>query len=795
TELRPYAFILSNGVYLPSVPSNLFGTMYVDGSSLTLVGTQVLNGVATGASAVLADGLVGLNLSANIAAGVHLLNVGLQLQFWRDFVRLGVSFIDANTITNTFWAVGAAGSVTAQRDVTDLGEYAGPDADALAAAHGIDRERDGLRRVQLRHLVNKAAYIRAGGGSFNFAALGRADWSRGKQVLFRTMLTNQQARDLVFEDEDDGKGHRTRKYVREKARALGWRPDRLTIPDQHDPDALTSGDEVVVTRSGVFTGSLVVGNLIVFAGVQAFFRADVEVSVHKINPTTVEILYNPTRIHDVGSFVYNPFGPEMDLGRGHAHAYRQSFIFDLTKPSARAAYHEAVEGRLPGALHKYIPAPGHLQGQQLLADMVRDENKRLPEGVTRTYLHIVVSTEHRGGFGAYWRIIPRAVLPRGWLNILATHRNRVHEKQAITDGDVVDAADNRFKQRRNELLWYGLRTVEVAAQRRWLTEKRKRELLGITVEATLYDSCMRGLAGNREFVDRINRFFETDFPHFTRRGHKQQREVDVTQLFTRKDLDALAHFASLWHACVGGAGRPSGEPDLMPRLQAGLAATHLRYSHVVRMLRAVAKASTEDGKADVLQHFVQKEGLRGFALLHRLLRDNVTFFVSTTSSAYADALRRTNRMALKYLHPIRRGEPPATLRRRFDDVAVALRLVRRALHDLADDPFAGDEREALENELHAARETLVQLLWIDPALRPVFVASLHRCPRPRRSGDDTFLLYHLEEAGLWTGRADALVRRFGDVPLPTEAGALLCRWREIFGVACALRARACWSAR
>ena len=494
--MEPYAFVATDAVYLSSVNANLAGTLYADGTGLSAYGYFIQNGMSTNIGGVVGGGALGVLAGESFSEGTELMSLGASLFVWRDSIRGGISFIDANA-AGVFGIISLYATIGARRDLVDLGDYVGGDAKELAAERVLKFPEDGLRRIEITQNRSLTGSARGGGGILWAAALGRVDAGKGTQTIFRTLVSRQQAHDMVFE------GSGLPYFVKGKLRALKWCKEVIPIPDQKLPDTFKLGDEVVVKRTGTFTVSAVVGNLAVWGGVQLFLRGEVEVTAHKLSNNLMEVKFSPTHVQDLSNFVYSPLGPEVDLGDAKADSFRQTFVFDLNEPAGRAAYLDAIAGKLPSALHKFTNRDLKVDDEQRLADMLRKEATLLPKGVQRPYMHLVLAHQRRWGGGAHWAVVPPELLPEKWETSLTWHWKHSHEQQTVTDGHVIDAADNRSFERHAQLLMHGLHRTQVSAQQRWITtELKPKYFYGLTLQATIVDTCVRGLSYNRNMVDK-----------------------------------------------------------------------------------------------------------------------------------------------------------------------------------------------------------------------------------------------------------------------------------------------------
>ena len=784
-QVTSYGFIGSVGTYVPH--QNIFATTYLDGTSTQLVLSRTVDGLSMGLSGQLWDGWFTAIYTNTFNVGHELFNVGAQVQLWRDKARLGFAFVNTNLTTNTFIAAGGFVGLYANASMVDVGEYVGPDAEELAQAHAIDYAAEGMHRIEVKRASTLAWSVRGGAGMFWLAGLARVDGLRTKSRTYRTMASRQRTHDLVFE------GTGLRQYFKDRFRALGWVQDIIDIPDAHQPESLRLGDEVVENKSGTWMLDLLVGNLTVWAGVQFLFRGDTEISTHRLDDTRYEVVFNPTRLRDSSIYIFSPFGPEIDGGRGRATSFRQAYIFDISKPEALEAYHQALEGKLPTQRHTFVPNDATFKGDQQLAALVNEQNAELPEGVKRLYVHAVTTEETRRGGGAHFGIIPKDILPHGWTNTWATHHTFAHERQSITNGDIVDYANAYSTEHRRELLWCGLNSDEISAQQRWSQDNdTPRSFTGLTLECSLLRSCVRGSLHNGNTIDLLNNSLGTHLKHFERPGHKQQREVDISRVLNGETLEQLEAYAQLWSGGMSFA--PLQEVRLWTDITRAAKGAQISIGAVGSMLRNMAAAPNLKKKTEAVQCFVQAHGMAAFGLLHRLLPEgsDSPLQITSISSSYINALRTEARLRLYYLQPIAASDTPAQLRERLKKIEAGQHSLRNALLDLADDPLINPaERPILRDHLLAAQQRLYDLAAVRDADRPVLEQTLeasHAWQNEQMRGQ----LRYLSNVAALAAHGEAWARAYAGVPMPQDIDGLRARWEALYPVAMELHDRLMW---
>lgn len=775
-QLTPYGLIVSLGIYANH--QDYYGTGYVDGTSAQLTLSRTVDGLTMGFSGLLWDGWATAIYSNTFDIGHNLFNIGAQIQVWRDKLRFGCAFVYTNLATNQFLALGAFMGLYASASLKDLGEYVGPDAEELASAHGVDYATEGLHRVEMKRQPSLWYSFRAGGGMFWLAGLLRIDGLRTLSRTYRTMASRQRTHDMVFEGTGLGQ------YFKDRFRALGWKKDIANIPDPHLPESMRLGDEVIEGKSRTWMADLLVGNLAVWAGAQLMWRGEHEISTHRLDDTHMEVVFNKTSLRDGSAYLFSPFGPEADVGAGRATSFRQAYIFDLAKPQAQEAYHEALEGKLPTQRYQYIPNDATFKGDQELGTLVKDQNAELPEGVKRLYVHAVTTVERRRGFGGHFGLIPVDFLPKGWTNTWARHRTFSHERQSITNGDIIEYANTYATESRRELLWSGMNSDSISAQQRWSQDDdTPRHFKGLTLEWSMLRTCVRGSLHNGNTIDALNGRLGTEFKHFARGAAKQQREVDVTRTLDGATLASLEGYAQLWDGGLGIS--PFRELHLWTDLTQAAHHVGISLHSVGNMLRELLEASTFKKKAEAVQCFVQAHGEAAFGLLNRLLPQNANspLQVSSISSSYVNALRTEARLRLYYLNPISSADTPAELRKRLKDIEAAVRSLRTAILDLADDPLvSAAERPLLREHLEAAQRRLYDLAKVQDAERPALVQALeasHAFPNAQMRGQ----LRYLSDVPALAAHAESWARAYACVPMPCHAEGLRERWEQLYPLA------------
>jgi hypothetical protein len=657
-------------------------------------------------------GRVGLNFesgyleaSAGRAEGIkgdaHLINsfVGAT----KNVLFVGVS--NAQTLgTDTTKQVGFI-AVSADRSITDLGAY-----------QGSHPALKGTRKVEVKKAVGGAVALSAGWMASVAGFGGRMRVDKGKNISFTTHLATEDAKKALLE------GGGVVGFFRNKSRALGATKDVVTIPDVAAPQTLRPGDTLVVRTIGSIMGGVAVGNLAIRGGMTAEVRGDFEVRVSKLDDQKVEVSVTPVNVRGTDVFIDTPLIADFSKTHVEGSALRQTYVFDLSKPAAAAAYQRCIAGEPPLALSAGTDATD-------LRTLVHDQ--QLGEGVTCTLLEKVENENRAVGGGLNWGLIQE------WTGIagLSYRVVRSQEQGTITDGVHTLETSTSAVERRREVLLSGNESVGVTASGQFVTsydnpDDPQRDFVGLTLRAHYSDDRVRGLELNDEVVDDINHAFGSSVPHFEREGRGQTRLVTLTRTLSALDFRALETASA---ERVAEAARESGAKE--------------------RDLKALQASLTSnpniEAQCNAVQAYIVEAGTSGLGALHRVLGDVPALKVDTTSNAYVQPIQESGLMALKHQTPIAADEPLDNVVARFEEVQTLQSKVGSSFLDALDDGFLSEEdRKATAERLQAAWNTLDTLVDVTH-LRPEQRAAMHAELDAGWTTDMEYtLMAHLAAAGL-----------------------------------------------
>jgi hypothetical protein len=587
--------------------------------------------------------------------------------------------------------LGAYVSVNADRAIKDLGPVDGA---------------DGQRRVELErsNAVNGGITPGLAGEVLGIGA--RLTVSKGRSLVYRTVVDENDARTLLTE-EGGVVG-----YARDKARALGLKEDPLAVPDLSAPDDIKVGDELVVTVSGKINTGLFLGGLPVRVGAQGSLRGDFELAVKKRDEHHVELVVTPVKVRGLQARVGSPWVLDFDASTTGARAMRQGFVFDLRDPDAAAAYQRALDGDLPGGIEAK-PARKRPPASALKEAI---DGETLPEGVTRTYVERVDLKRRAIGLSVGFGLWRRG----GSFLGIGYHRTKTDEKVThLEDGVVIDVA-TRGIEKRKDVLISGTETRGVWAQLARTTDfdangKGVGRFRGLRLEARLSDTKVRGLELNDEVIDKLNEAFGLDLPHYKEDGAKGSREVKLERPLQAEHLATLAE---------------SDAPELE------------------RLRKYFAEATDDLGRAEAVQRFCAEKGIEGFGAIHRALGGGrAGLEVSTSSSLYDDPMAAASRLALEHSEPLSADATKKELTARFVEVDDTLAHLARALLHVATDPLLDDDaRASMAEDLQAAQSLLVDINDVSHLGRTERKELIARLDRGWTTGRQHEIIARLEAA-------------------------------------------------
>lgn len=692
-------------------------------------------GRAFGASAFLNNGYanVGLDTSFDLedriawasqdAAALH---TGAYLAGWKNFAGLGGSIaLSAGGITAS---LGGYMAISADRSALYLGPYAGEVA-----------ELKGLHGIEVREDVQKSARVTGGVSYSGLGIGGRLQVSEGKEVVYRTMMEDDEVLTAVSDAADPSK------FLRNKAEALGLRARSVPFPNLADPDSILVGDEMIVNTTGKVQGGILLGGLPGTVGVVGMMEGSFQIAVRKIDGTHIELSVCPKSVKSIGV-----------MGSAHlfsasatktvALAMRQAFVFDLAQESGRDAYRKAIHGTLPTNL-KDLHAVHENDDARLLAAMNREE---LPKGVVRTFLEKAEVPMTVKGVSTGLSILPESAGIDG----LAYHQICSRERQVITDGRTALTRNTRGEEVATEHFRSGKENHGVFATVRRLTKWNEdgsytRDFNCLVLRAHFSDTKVIKSDINDNMVKPINAALGTTIDDFRYPGHKQSREVTIERRLCREDMDALAkaRVVDVSRACAN-----SG----------------CDVGRLTNLIGDLSSEFNEWDRAQMIQSFVADTKLRGIGALHMLLGGNKhDLSVRTSSDAYVTPIKQAQNLSLQFRNRIETWDTKAVLNDRFTKVQESLEGVKSALRELEDDSFLIEFDpvgfEAQKQMLLNTRKTLKGLISLD-----------HLTPVQRRR------IYDKLETKNLLMKCDLLVDKYADPLQYSESKAeIKARFKEV----------------
>jgi hypothetical protein len=653
----------------------------VSRATLTVSGTRTGNGTEDSVSAslarnsfsVVAGGTRGTrSASGNVAFTSGALSAGF------DLARGG---------TKVTQAFGFVGTVSGDRKVADLGPT------------------EGGRRVKLETSRGVGVWASLGLASPALSAGTTFSRDRSKEVSYTTTLPTEAARAELHA------GNAIERFVDARAKAFGLKADALAPPPMDEPEKLAVGDELTVAVRGSMSGGLALGAMGARAGAQASLRGDFELSLKKLSPTQVELVLTPTRVRGLQLFLDTPSPLEVDVTRVQARSLSQGFVFDLTQPGAKAAYLEALQGKLPAALGGLkAAAPADAKELVKLAKAVP-----LPSGVQRTFLEGVETTATGAGGGLDFGVLERLSGIAG----LSTRTTRVSEDRARTDGAHTVVEASRGVEKRREVLLSGTETTQVFGSVRTRVTfddalKPTSHFDGLGLSATLTDDKVRGDELDEEMVKRLNETFGLSLARSERPGRGLSRTVKVELNLSAEVLDSLAE----------------ATPD--SRKGQALVAT-------LQHLDATARA-------EQVRDFVAQGGLEAMGQVFRwaeLAPDALSF--TSEAGAYEKTGESARALALKYNAAIALTDGTGTITHRFEEVTKALDKTAEAKLDALADPFlTEDARSTVTATLGGDSTTLTTLISFDHLSKKDRAALKDELSSGWVTGAERRLIDHLE---------------------------------------------------
>ncbi len=609
---------------------------FFDSGSSALSIQETHNGVGQAGTLVMGDGFVSVGGADTVLSNGVLSSYAGAIIGWRDYLGVAGTWFDLNTATGQLALVAASIAQSADRDVVDLGVCDAPMATRLARARGLSA-RTRMRQIEIHHSRGLAASLRGMFGHLYIAVQGRLGYSRSKDIRYRAFVAEGVAKDILFEKRG------VRRFFRDKARALSWTSDRLPIPEISRPEAIPLGDEITLIRSGAWILSVLAGNLAIWAGVQATLKGDVAIRVRKLGEFTVEVMYTPTSVKSLALVATSALGLQATVDRAPAKALRQVFTFDLRCKAARDAYHDALKGKLPGALHKTRPGNDAAGMAKALQAALREEVDMLPEGVGRVYAHALHAVQKRKGGGIHLYLIPRFVLPKGWEPGWMRHRIKLRETEAIAQTEGAVFTDSWITEARAELGWRGLRSKRAVALSRQETKDGRDSVQSLVLHATISQGRMSVRRLNRKVIADLRKKFNICLPAHEPMEGKRAWLVEMYRMVDARDMARLVSLGSETYST------PMASTAHALRMSNLAERTGIVATQIVGFLKTLATERQLAGQVRQAQAFVQAHGISGIAALHGLLGDDPTQLqTKITQSNYEKTLVKARRLVLKY---------------------------------------------------------------------------------------------------------------------------------------------------
>jgi LysM repeat protein len=632
---------------------------------------------------------------------------------WNDFLGLGMEFASKNRAGRTKGG-SLGGWIKADRKVVDLGPTQ------------KEAGSQSPRRLELTHLAGGGG---VGGMGISTALLGVGGTlgvAKTKEVVYRTEVDAKKSATILFEKK--GFAGFVKGFAKDKARALGKAKEMISIPALTEPEKLKVGDELVVSTSGSIRLGIAVGGMGARVGVAGLARGEFDLAVRRIDENQVELVCTPTQIRALNAFADLPFIFDMRAGKAWAKAFRQSFVFDLREPEAKAAYLQALKGDLPEGLSQLPENTG--EASMDLADVVSSE--KLSKGVKRTHLEKVDVKRDAKHVGLTWGPFHDLWGVAG-LGVAHANTRSVRE---VTDGQSVFITESRGVEKKRDVLISGTESTGILASLKRATHfdaqgNPQTRFLGLELKGILTDDNVRGFELNNEVVDKLNLAFGLSLLHFTVKGDKKERRVTIGQELKSADLARMTQ-------------NPEAEVKAIAD-RIGVKASDLK-----KLVGQLTQEKDPAGRARLVQAFVADEGLGGLGCIFALAGKKPTDLkVSTWASAYEEPAAKANLLALKYQEPVAGNASNADLSKRFSDVDKAMEKLREASALAADDPLI--ETDMRTRVMEQAKKDLLSLsglLSLNHLSPPQRLSLFSQLDQGWTTGGEARVMRALEEAGL-----------------------------------------------
>jgi hypothetical protein len=621
----------------------------VSRATLTVSGNRTEAGRDVSGSVALAKDYLGI--TGGTTSGNH--SASGNIAFSSSSLSAGFDLTHGNT--QRTGALGVLGTVSGDRKVSDLGPT------------------EGGRRVELSTSRGEGVWLTAGIASPALAAGAYLSLDRSREVTYATTIPDDAAKRELLS------GNALSRFADNTLKAFGLKADALKPPPLDQPEKLKVGDELKVAMRGSVTGGLALGAVGMRAGVQASVKGDFELSVKKLSATQVEVTVTPTQVRALQAFLDTPSPLEVDVTKVRARSLSQGFIFDLSKPEAKAAFEAAITGKLPNALGGLKSASPADAGK--LVELARSEP--MPPGVQRTFLEGTETTATSAGAGLDFGILERLSGIAG----LSARTTQVSEDRARTDGTHAVVEHSRGIEKRREVLLSGTEGVQVTGSVRTqllfdFAGPAASSFEGLTLTASISDSKVRGDELNDDIIDTLNEKLGLSLPHVERDGRNLSRAVKVEFALSAKDLAALAK------------ARPEDEEGML--LVEGLQ----------------DQGPTE--QAEAVRDYVAHGGLKALGQIREWANiPTAEMGITTESAAYSKSSDAVKTLGLEYDQPIALSDGAKAITRRFEEVSTALRKLNESWLDAVEDPFLdGKTRPGVRTALEANEKALQQLISV-----------------------------------------------------------------------------------
>lgn len=605
--------------------------------------------------------------------------------------------LSRTTLDGVTLRLGGFGGGSIQRNLIDHGDYSGAEPTLV-----------GSRCVEMKRELSGYG-VALPGLADGFGIAGRIGLAKGSSVSYTTHLARDQARALLFEG-----GNFLTKAIRDRSRALGISDEPLPPPNLAHLDEIKVGDSVTLTTEGSLSGGLVVGvSMAGYLGAQGTARGEFELSVQRPAANLLRVAVVPTKVKAIQisgrSIVF-----DATASRSNARAMAQSFEFDLSRPSAVAAYQALLKGELPGG-----GDTKSVRSEQPERPLAHGEV--LPAGVTR------ISTERIAGHAVRYHA------DVGFLMLkLGATRNRSEFDQSIErDGVRFDERIAAVDRCRTIPLsgdeTQGVRSSIVRATSYATSGEPTTEFLGMRLVSYINDTKARGLELNSD-IDDINHAFGTTIGHFREKSLKQARSIELVMVLRAAEL---AELAELPEAAASAAAAAAGVPSD-------------RLCTLIQRLRSEREPYQ---RALEVQAFISRNGFAGAGALARLVGiDHLA--IGTVNGDLTSRLEQAAALLFKYEQPIAPHSSGDQLVTRFKEVEkLDSDLVKlRAL--VADDPLlAADQRTSALRDVDAAHTALGETLRLDHLDRDQRRALVDKLERGWVTGTESRIIEALERAG------------------------------------------------